>query len=89
MSRRESFCVEASPEPDNDRQVVDDVPVLALTPELEAGLLALAPLLDLVQARRRGRQRARRFTAALPPRPEVTPEMKHSVARSLERKGFR
>jgi hypothetical protein len=79
----------ASEAPANDGTgASEELPTIVLTPELEAGLLALAPLLELVQARQRGRRPVRRSAPALPPRPEMTPEMKKDIQRSLRRKGF-
>lgn len=79
----------AANDADSREQIRDPLPSVILTPELEAGLLALAPLLDLLRARERARRSIRRAAPALPPRPEVTPEMKKAIERSLKGKGYR
>lgn len=76
-----------SPEPQND---AEGLPSFTLTPEIEAGLLALAPLFEMVQARRRGKKVVRTpRAAALPARPEMTEAERENIRRTLRRKGYR
>jgi hypothetical protein len=89
MSRACLIKVETPPDAAND-QAPAELPALLLTPELEAGLLALAPLVELVQARHRGRKRVRApRVAALPERPKMTPAQQKAIALDLYRTGHR
>ena len=73
----------------NDAGVQEALPTIVLTPEIEAGLLALAPLIEIVQARKRSRRTVGQRVHALPERPEMTPEERQAIRQMLERKGFR
>jgi len=67
----------------------EELLTVTLTPEIEAALLALAPLVEMVKARRRAARPVRQRVHALPERPATTPEKRTAIQNDLRRRGYR
>lgn len=87
MTAPRVFVTTGAGDPVND---AEGLPSVTLTPEIEAGLLALAPLFEMVQARQRGKKAVRMPRGAtLPTRPEMSNAEREKIRRTLQRKGYR